>query len=233
MALQLDTASAIEYQRRFETAGAKFLMSEKVVEVVLDPSKKAVSINLESGKTLPCDFVIVAAGVRPNCGFAEGADITIEKGIVVDNHMKTTAPHIYAAGDVTGLSGIWPNAMKQGKVAAENILGEVSTYTDGYANKNTANFYGLVTLSIGLIAPNPEDGCDIYLREDRSIYQKIVVKDHKIKGVILQGDISNSGFWQYLIKNQIDISGVQKQVFDLSFADFYGIEKNGEYHYIA
>ena len=48
-------------------------------------------------------------------------------------------------------------------------------------------------------------------------------------GVLLQGDISHAGIWQYLIKNEISISGIEKDIFDLNFGDFYGIRDNGEY----
>ena len=52
-----------------------------------------------------------------------------------------------------------------------------------------------------------------------------------MEGIILQGDISNSGFWQYLIKNKIDISSIEKDVFSISYADFYQIGEKGKYQW--
>lgn len=232
MALQLDEKSAGAYQKLFEEAGAEFLLSEKVVSVDMDTSGKGESVTLASGKKLPTDLIIVAAGVRPSYDFLAGTAIKTDRGITVDDHMQTNLVDVYAAGDVTGLAGIWPNAMKQGKIAAENCLLGNEIYEDRYALKNTGNFYGLTTLSLGNINPEPEENCDIYIREDKSIYQKIVVKSGVVVGIILQGDINNSGFWQYLIKNKINISKLNKPIFKLSFADFYGVNpETGEYQY--
>jgi len=117
---------------------------------------------------------VVAAGVRPSDDFLEGTAVHTNHGITVGDDMRTNIPDVYAAGDVTGLSGIWPNAMKQGKIVATNMLGGNAMYTDRYALKNTANFYGLTTLSLGNINPEPEENCDVLIRQDRNNYQKIV-----------------------------------------------------------
>jgi NAD(P)H-nitrite reductase large subunit len=70
------------------------------------------------------------------------------------------------------------------------------------------------------------------MREDRHNYQKIVLKNGVVQGVIIQGNIAGTGFWQYLIKNKIDVSGINKDVFSLSYADFYDLNQStGEYRY--
>lgn len=66
--------------------------------------------------------------------------------------MRTSKEDIYAAGDITARSGIWPNAADQGRVAGRNMCGVSAEYTDTYAVKNTINFFGLVTLCVGSIA---------------------------------------------------------------------------------
>jgi len=233
MGLQLDPKAAGEYQRLFEEAGAKFLLSEKVVTVNLDENQHATSVHLASGKIVPCDFIVVAAGVRPSYDFLEGSNIAANRGITVGDDMGTNVEDVYAAGDVLGLSGIWPNAMNQGKIAATNMLGGNAVYNDRYALKNTANFYGLTTLSLGNTNPEDEENCQIITREDKNNYQKIVSNQGQILGVIFQGDIRNTGFWQYLIKNRINVSGIDKPIFDLSYADFYGVDQDsGEYRYV-
>ena len=59
------------------------------------------------------------------------------------------------------------------------------------------------------------------------------MKDGVVTGVQLQGDISHTGFWQYLIKNRIDVSQIleSKDIFELSYGDFYGMDSMGEYVY--
>lgn len=180
---------------------------------------------------IPCDFVVCAAGVRPNVAFLEGSDVKTERGIVVDEYMRTSAPDVFAAGDVTALSGIWPNAMDQGRIAAANMCGQSVKYTDTFCIKNTINFFGLTMLSVGEV--EPKEDSQVFTRECRNAYQKVIVRDGVVKGVQFQGDISHSGFWQYLIKNEIDITEKikNKSVFELGYGDFYGMDEMGEYVY--
>ncbi|WP_414151796.1 NAD(P)/FAD-dependent oxidoreductase [Acetobacterium carbinolicum] len=232
MSLQLDQKSAEAYQQLFEKNGTEFVLADKVVLVDVDEVGRGKTIHLASGKAIPADVIVIAAGVRPAFNFTEGSGITTDHAILVGDDLKTNIDDIYAAGDVTGIAGIWPNAMKQGRIAAINMLGEKLLYEDRYALKNTVNFFGLTTLSLGNINPEVEENCDIFIREDRNNYQKIVMKKGVVQGVIIQGNIGGTGFWQYLIKNKIDVSSKNKDVFDLSYADFYGLDQStGEYNY--
>jgi NAD(P)H-nitrite reductase large subunit len=140
-------------------------------------------------------------------------------------------PGIYAAGDVAGLSGIWPNAQKQGEMAAYNMTGTKWAYDDRFALKNTVNFFGLLSLSLGAI--NPAEGDEVLVKEDRNNYRKLILRGGVPAGVILQGEIGSSGFWQYLIKNRIRIDNLGKSPWKVSYADFYGVEENGEYKWVV
>ena len=227
--VQLDKTAAFEYQKRFEEAGARFYLGRKAADTVMEEDKIIREIILDNGEKLPCDLIIVAAGVRSAVAGMEGEGIVIDRGIQVDGYLQTGAEGVYAAGDVTGLSGIWPNAQKQGETAALNMCGSHVEYTDRYAIKNTINFFGLVSMCVGVILP--QEGDVVIAREDSRNYKRVVLRDGKVVGVLLQGDISHGGIWQYLIKNQISISGIQKDIFDLNFGDFYGIKDNGEYQW--
>ena len=227
--VQLDKTGAYEYQKRFEKAGAVFYLGRKAADTVMGEDKIIREIILDNGEKLPCDLIIVAAGVRSAVAGMEGEGIVIDRGIKVDDYLQTGAEGVYAAGDVTGLSGIWPNAQKQGETAALNMCGSHVEYTDRYAMKNTINFFGLVSMCVGLIIP--QEGDVVIAREDSRNYKRVILRDGKVVGVLLQGDISHGGIWQYLIKNQIDLAGIKKDIFDLNFGDFYGIKDNGEYQW--
>lgn len=229
--VQLDAHGAKSYQKLFEEAGVHFILGRKADQAVCGDDGKIHKVILDNGDTIFCDLIIVAAGVRPSAAYLEGSHIDCDRGVKTDIHMQTSQPDIYAAGDITGLSGIWPNATDQGRVAGKNMCGIPAEYTDTYAIKNTINFFGLVTLCVGRI--REEEGDEIQIREDKTQYKRIILKEGKIEGILLQGEISNAGIWQYLIKNRINIGKIKKEVFNISFADFYHVGEKGKYEWIG
>ena len=232
MPLQTDDTAAKAYQERFEAHGARFLLRIGASDSIVNDQNEITAVVLSNGETVECDFVICAAGVRPNMEWLKDSGLAMERGITVDSHMRTSAPDVYAAGDVTGLSGVWPNAMDMGRIAASNMCGADVEYTDRYCMKNTSNFFGLQMLTIGDINAQVE-GADIYVKESRDCYKKAVVKDGVLKSILIQGDISHTGHWQYLIKNGINLNDIinKKPVFDITYGDFYGMDDMGEYQY--
>lgn len=227
--VQLDEHAAKEYQTRFEQAGCKFLLGRKADQAVCNTEGIINQVTLDDGETIPCDLIVAAAGVRPAIELLTETELAFDRGITVDDTMQTSVEDIYAAGDVAGLSGIWPNAMKQGKVAAKNMCGIHTVYDDTYAVKNTINFFGLLSLCIGKI--RPEEGDQIEIQEDSKNYKRVILKNGLVEGVLLQGDISSAGIWQYLIKNRVGIKDRRKSVFQIHYADYYHVGERGMYEY--
>lgn len=227
--LQLDACAGKEYQKLFEQAGCRFLLGRKAEQTVLDRENAVTTVILDDGTEIGCDLVIVAAGVRPAIACVKGSRIFADRFIQVDEYMQTTCKDVYAAGDVTGIAGIWPNAMKQGAVAGSNMCGIRQQYLDRYGMKNTINFFGLTTLSLGRGVE--ADGDEVIVREDRRNYKRAIIRDGKLDSILLQGDIDYSGIYQYLIKNGIELGDKKDRIFDLSFADYYGVLDDGQYEY--
>lgn len=225
MALQLDHKAAAAYQSRFENAGCRFVLSAQVQRAETGQNGLIRSLVLADGRQIDCDFAVVCAGVRPNISFLAGSGIDCARGVTVDTQMRTSYPDVFAAGDVTGLSGVWLSAMQQGTVAAKNMCGMQAVYAEPLSLRNTMNFYGLMTLSFG--AGRLEDYLDGegYSREDagKGVYQKIFVKDKRVVFVILQGDVKSSALWQHLLANGTDLhrllADTGKDVFSLTMAD--------------
>jgi NADPH-dependent 2,4-dienoyl-CoA reductase/sulfur reductase-like enzyme len=113
----------------------------------------------KGGAELEADLVICATGVTPNIGFLEGSGVAAEAGVLVDHHLETNQPGIYAAGDVaqgpdfsTGeqaIHAIQPTASEHGRIAALNMAGTATRYR-GSLSMNVLNTLGLVSSSFGL-----------------------------------------------------------------------------------
>ena len=236
--LQLDDKAAHTYQKLFEEHGAKFYLGRRVISVDLDENRNATAVNtvfasavsFDNNEKIPCDFLIIVAGVRPNFSFLKDSGIQTDKSILVKRNMQTSDLDVYAAGDCAGQSGIWPNAKNQGVVAAKNMLGGKEEYTDVYAMKNTMNFYGLTTLTIGNV--NIDDtNCQSDVYESRNLYYRYVIKDNKIVAVLLQGSIARMGIWLHIIKNNIDVSKIKKPLHKIRYSDFYKVDEKGAFEY--
>ena len=74
----------------------------------LDSRGNVSALVLEDGEELACDFIIAAAGVRPEIRFLEHCSVETGRAVTVDQYLSTSVPGVYGAGDVCGLSGIWP-----------------------------------------------------------------------------------------------------------------------------
>lgn len=226
---QLDEKAGKAYQKLFAQHGCKFVLGRKVVLTTMPENDQIDSVMLDDGTILECDMIVVAAGVRPATDCTENCEIAVDRFIKVNDCMETSCKNIYAAGDVNGIAAIWPNAMKQGYTAACNMCGVKTPYEDPYGMKNTMNFYGLTTLSLG--DGIAKDGDKILSQEDSGCYKSAILRDGRLQSIMIQGPIDYTGIYQYLIKNQVSLDTVKTDVFHLSFADFYGTDSRGQYTY--
>lgn len=229
--LQLDKHASDVYEKKFTEAGVSLKLGVKAEKLILDENNNPKALLLNTGEEVPCELVIVATGVRSNVAFLENSNVECDRfGLIIDAKGKTNIENVYGAGDVTGRNPIWPTAVKEGIIAANNMLGKDSEMTDFFGSKNTMNFVGVATMSLGMVEPADET----YIVEthvDGDNYKKIIHKDGKIYGAIIQGDLSYAGVLTQLIKENIDVSKVTKSLFDIDYADFFNIEKNFEFSY--
>lgn len=120
------------FAQYYEARGVELRCKESVEK--FSGSARVESVVTSSRKVLPCEIVAVAIGVHPEIEFLQNSGIDIDGGILVNQHLETNQPGIYAAGDVAHFydpisrsrrrSEHWDNALKQGRIAAWNMLGE-------------------------------------------------------------------------------------------------------------
>lgn len=227
---QLDEYSAKVYEDKFKELGAKLYPSLPVNQILLDENNDVKGVELGDNTVVECDMIIVSTGVKPNTDFIDNTDIENNRGIVINDKCETNIKDVYAAGDVVGKNAIWPLAVKQGVVAAYNMAGIDKILDDDFTFKNSMNFVGIPTVSLGIVIP-PDESYDVITRCDKDGYRKIIIKDNIITGFLAQGDISYTGPMTYLIRHKIEIKNLKDRVFEIGYADFFSMKENGEFEY--
>lgn len=125
MPRQLDEAESARVAQAIKASGADLFLSASAAKY--DGS----TLTLQDGREIPADMVIVSAGVKANAEIAAAAGIKVERKIIVDERMQTSAPDVYAAGDCAacGISyGLWLEAKEMGRVAGVNAAGGDAVY---------------------------------------------------------------------------------------------------------
>jgi nitrite reductase (NADH) large subunit len=154
---------------------------------------------------------LFSAGVRCNTKLAEEAEIKVEKGIVVDQYLKTSADDVYAAGDVAEFEGKTQGtilaAEQQARIAATNMMGKEKSLYKGIMPSNTLSVEGLELTSMGLITPQGSRYEEVKkINEEKGIYKKIVLDQGKIVGAIILGDSRSVGSIKRLMDLEIDVT---------------------------
>jgi nitrite reductase (NADH) large subunit len=208
---QLDVDGAQLLQKIMEGMGFSFRLNAKTQEIIGDDHPTGV--RLEAGESLPAEMVIISAGVRPNIKLAESLDVEHDKGIKIDNFMRTNQPNIYAAGDVTEFRGvpygIWPAAMEQGKIAGTNMAGGNTVY-NGTTVTNTLKVVGVDLAAAGNIDAENEFESRVTKRD--RIYKKIVLENDQIIGCIMLGDTKGFNAITKAISKKKVVSNIKDKI---------------------
>ena len=229
--LQLDNYAAEVYQERLKEEGINFKFGVRAEKVIVDENNNPVSIQLNTGEEVYCELIIACTGVRSNVGFLNDSGIECDKfGLIINEKGETNAKDVYGAGDITGRNPIWPTAVKEGLIAANNMTGKDIYMDDFFGSKNTMNFCGVATMSLGLVT-KPDDTYEEEVQIKGKDYKKIIHKDGLIYGAIIQGDLSYVGVLTQLIKEKIDINKVKKPLFNIDYSDFFNEKENLEFIY--
>lgn len=172
----------------------------------IDGEGNVTGLRLDNGDILKANAILISTGIVPNIDIAKDTTIKTNRGIIVDKYLKTNIDNIYAAGDAAEYNGLvlglWTTGNEQGKIAATNILGGSDQYT------HPKPFSSLGAGDIKLFsAGNILDFDNIYeyRDENKDFINKLFVKDNKIVGSILFGDIKNMNLFKNAVFSNADI----------------------------
>jgi len=206
----LDNEGSAIMQKHIESKGVRFILGTSV------DTFNGNTATLKTGESIEFDTLIIAVGVRPNTELVKEAGGEVIKGISTDTKQLTTLPDVYAAGDCTEsydittgsvkILALLPNAYMQGEVAGINMAGGKAEYKNAIP-MNAIGFFGLHIITAGCYAGDKD-----YVVSDQNSYKRLVVKDGKLIGYILIGDVRRAGIYTSMIKEQIPLETVDVEL---------------------
>ncbi len=197
----LDHTASKMLSKRLEDMGIKLMLKAQTVEIL--GGKRSEGVRLSTDEVIYGDFVVLATGVKPNTSLAVASNLKVNKGILVNDFLETSAQDVYAVGECIEhrgrTFGLLSPVMEQVRVCARNLLyGNVEKY-EGSVEYALLKVAGVRLLSAGRVHESGED--EIALYRDKENYRKAVVSNGKLVGVILYGNLSGSEKMLSMIKS--------------------------------
>jgi len=205
----LDAAASAYVQHKLEALGVRVMLGAETQS--LSGRGSVETVRLPSGLLIPAEIVVIATGVQPDVELARQAGLNVRRGVLVNDYLETSAPGIFAAGGCTehrGQTYCWGEAiLEQAGVLAAAITGNSGPAFTGAAPVTKLSLAGIDILSAGSvdeIAP----GVEILQYDDplRGAYKKLFLKDNRLVGVILAGEVSDEQRYRDWLSGGADLS---------------------------
>jgi nitrite reductase [NAD(P)H] large subunit len=200
----------------------KSLVERKGIKILLDASTSRIhgethveGVELTDGRRIDADAVIFAAGIRPNIVLAKDAGIPVNRGIVVDDHLQTTAPGIFALGECAEHRGICYGlvepAYEQAHVLGRHLAGKAAAYQGSLVATNL-KVSGVSVFSAGDFV-GAEGTETIVLNDFRhGTYKKLVISDGRLSGAVLVGDTGDALWYLEMIRGREPIARIRNRM---------------------
>jgi nitrite reductase (NADH) large subunit len=213
MERQLDPIGGRYLQKSLDKLGIRLRLGCTTQAILGDAAVRGVAF--ADGTSIEADLVVVAAGIVPNIDLGIRAGLTVNRGIVVNDHMETSHPDVFAVGECVEHRGVCYGLiaplLDQGKVLAATITGHKGATYRGTIQAAKLKIVGVDVFSAGEWADEAGDGVR-YEDPAMGVYRKVVVRDGKLAGCILVGDASDSHRYMDWLRTDADISSERRQL---------------------
>jgi nitrite reductase (NADH) large subunit len=221
MERQLDPVAGLLLQKQLEGRGIEIHCRAQTTAIL--GHKRAEAVLLDDGTIYPADLVVMATGIRPETRIAVDAGLQVERGIVVDDQMRTHDPDILAVGECVEHGGICYGLVEpiydMAAVAAKTLAGEPAAFHPSELGTQL-KVTGVSVFSAGDFLG--AQGTESVTLSDAGLksYKKLVIKDGRLVGVVLFGDTVDSHWYQGLIRAGASIEAIRDDiVFGRALAD--------------
>ena len=213
MERQLDAPAAQLLKSLVERKGIKILLNASTARITGDSQVEGVE--LADGRHIEADAVIFAAGIRPNVALAGEAGLKINRGVVVNDVMQTSADGIFALGECAEHRGICYGlvepAYEQARMLARHLAGREAAYRGSVVATNL-KVSGVAVFSAGDFMG--AEGSESIVLSDvrRGAYKKLVIADGRLTGAVLVGDVTDALWYLELIRNREPVARMRKDM---------------------
>jgi nitrite reductase (NADH) large subunit len=219
MERQLDGRAASLVKAAMEQRGIRVLLQADTAAVEGDGHVEAV--RLADGRVIQADLAVMAVGVRPAADLARAAGLSVQRGIVVDDGLETSAPGVYAIGECAehrGIAyGLVEPAYEQADVLARRLARANAIY-EGSVLATSLKVSGVPVFSAGEV--HGEANTIVFNDPGTGSYRKLVVRDDRLMGALLIGDVAEGPWYLDLIRSGTPVNHFRHQLmFGRSFAD--------------
>lgn len=211
MERQLDGQAASLLKHSLNQRGMQIHLNRKTGAILGEG--KVSSVRFAEGEQIPADLVVMAVGIRPNTTLARSAGLQCERGIIVNDTMQTFDPRIYAVGECVqhrgNTFGVVAPLFRQAKVCANHLAEAGFARYQEVSDSTKLKVSGIELYSAGDFAGG--EGCEELVMEDkgRCVYKKLVLKDNRLRGVLLYGDTANESWYFDLMRDNTDVSALR------------------------
>jgi nitrite reductase (NADH) large subunit len=218
---QLDHEGAAILQETIRAMGTEVITKAETEELI--GGETAEAVKLKDGREIECDMVVVSAGARSDLALAKSAGLSVNRGIVVDSSLMTSAKDVYAVGDAAEYNGkVWgmiPPALDMARIASKRVVGVESPDYRGTVPSNTLKVMGIDLTSIGTVRSEHEKetaGLEEVraVNDDGSVYKKFVLKGDRMIGAILLGSKKEAAKVTKLIKEGGSVASLRDRLRD-------------------
>ena len=211
MERQLDPAAGYLLERDLERRGIK-IHCKGATKAILGHDR-AEAVLLEDGTVYPADLVCMAVGIRPETRLAVDAHLEVERGIVVDDALRSSDPHIFALGECVEhrgqLFGLVAPLYDQARVLAKTLLDQAAEFRP-VETATKLKVTGCDLFSAGDFAEGQGREDIVFRDPGRGIYKRLVLEGERIIGVVMYGDTSDGSWFYGLMKDKADISDLRE-----------------------
>ena len=210
MERQLDPAASSLLKTELESQGMNFLMEKETVEILGD--ERVTGLRFKDGSETDADLVVMAIGIKANTAIAKNSGVYVNRGIVVNDYMETSVPHVYAVGECAEhreiVYGLVAPLYEQGKILANHICGIETKPYEGSVTGTQLKVAGVDLFSAGEIFEDGTTKSIMIYNEYEGIYKRVLTRNNIIVGIVLYGDTKDSTRLYRMLTKKEDISGV-------------------------